>query len=155
METGTRRAEVADWADLWPLLQGMGTGVGEEESRRTYARLLADERWLIVLAARGATIAGYAAAQDYGPHLRTGQGRGTARLHDMYVAAHQRQSGVGRLLMNAVIDWAGKRVSYLQWQAHEAHSAPFYERLGYRGDPCPQPDYPEFEIDFQAQEASK
>lgn len=26
--------------------------------------------------------------------------------------------------------------------------APFYERLGYRGEPCPQPEYPTFVIDF-------
>jgi hypothetical protein len=39
-------------------------------------------------------------------------------------------------------------VRYLQWQAHESRAAPFYQRLGYQGAPCPQPDYPEFEIDF-------
>lgn len=37
---------------------------------------------------------------------------------------------------------------HLEWQAHEQRSAPFYERLGYRGMPCPQPDYPTFVIDF-------
>ncbi len=154
MDTGTRRAETGDWEQLWPLLQGMGTVVSEQESKRSYAALLADERWLIVLAEHGATIVGYAAAQDYGPHLRTLPGHGVARLHDIYVATGQRQRGIGRLLMDAVTDWAGRRVRYLQWQAHETRSTPFYERLGYRGEPCPQPDYPEFEIDFNPQAAS-
>lgn len=101
METRTHRAEVDDWADLWPLLQGMGTVVSEEESRRTFATVLADERWLLVLADR--------------------QGRCAARLHHMYVAVDQRQPGVGRLLMNAVTDWAGSRVSYLQCRSATSH----------------------------------
>jgi hypothetical protein len=50
--------------------------------------------------------------------------------------------------MDAVVEWASPRVRHLQWQAHETRAAPFYERLGYRGSPCPQPDHPEFEITF-------
>lgn len=50
--------------------------------------------------------------------------------------------------MAAVVDWAGERVRWLEWQGHHERAAPFYERLGYRGQPCPQPDYPTFEIEF-------
>ena len=50
--------------------------------------------------------------------------------------------------MEVVVQWASHRVRYLQWQAHESRSASFYERLGYRGDPCPQPEYSDFEITF-------
>lgn len=67
----------------------------------------------------------------------------------MYVVEQHRRQDVGRSLMRAVESWAAARVSHLHWQAHHERSAPFYERLGYRGDPCPQPDYPEFEIAFE------
>ena len=50
--------------------------------------------------------------------------------------------------MTEVVTWAGERVRHLEWQAHESRSAPFYVRLGYRGEPCPQPEYPTFEVDF-------
>lgn len=103
---------------------------------------------LIVVAGEGTRLLGYAAAQDHGDHLRAGKEGRVARLHDVYVAPDARHTGVGRLLMEAVVRWASTRVRYLQWQAHESESAPFYERLGYRGDPCPQPDYPEFEVTF-------
>jgi GNAT superfamily N-acetyltransferase len=61
----------------------------------------------------------------------------------------RRLAGVGRALMAAVSQWAGQRVRYLEWQAHRERAASCYQRLGYRGDPCPQPDYPSFEIDFR------
>ena len=56
--------------------------------------------------------------------------------------------------MLAVESWASSRVAYLHWQAHHERSATFYEALGYRGDSCPQPDYPEFELVFRSGSAS-
>ena len=111
-------------------------------------RLADDPYWLIVIAADGDRLVGYAAAQDYGDHLRGGKQGRVARLHDLYVTTGSHRSGVDRLLMAAVVSWAADHVAHLQWQAHESRSAPFYEHLGYRGEPCPQPDYPEFEITF-------
>jgi GNAT superfamily N-acetyltransferase len=99
--------------------------------------------------AGGGELVGYAAVQDYGPTLRGGDDHRMARLHDLYVVPHRRRAGVGRALMAAVFDWAGPRVRYLEWQAHRDRAAPFYERLGYRGDPCPQPEYPTFEVDLR------
>src|SRR5207248_250190 len=98
--------------------------------------------------ADGERLLGYAAAQDYGDHLRAGKEGRVARLHDLYVREHDRRLGVGTLLMEAVVHWASGRVRYLQWQAHEISAAPFYTRLGYQGEPCPQPEYPSFEITF-------
>ncbi|MDZ5445397.1 hypothetical protein U2F26_22145 [Micromonospora sp. 4G57] len=43
-----------------------------------------------------------------------------------------------------------RRVRYLEWQAHRERAAPFYERLGHRGESCPQPEYPTFILDFRS-----
>jgi len=126
----------------------MGVRDDEASAQTRFLRLADDPAWLIVVAGEGTRLLGYAAAQDHGDHLRAGKEGRVARLHDVYVAPDARHTGVGRLLMEAVVRWASTRVRYLQWQAHESESAPFYERLGYRGDPCLQPEYPEFEVTF-------
>jgi GNAT superfamily N-acetyltransferase len=134
----------------------MGTTDDELTARATYEALLSDDQWLIVVAERSGDILGYAAAQDYGPRLRATKAGRFGRLHDVYVSENHRREGIGRTLMQAVESWAARRVSYLHWQAHQERAAPFYERLGYRGDPCPQPDYPEFEVAFaQASERDR
>ena len=88
-----------------------------------------------------------ATKQDW-PQPYPGTEAWVARLHDLCVCPDIRRSGVGRLLMESVVSWAGERVRYLQWQAHESESAPFYERLDHHGEPCPQPDYPSLTITF-------
>ena len=51
-------------------------------------------------------------------------------------------------MFNGVLNWARKeRVNWLQWQASES-AVKFYEKLGYSGDPCPDPEHPFFEIEF-------
>ncbi len=141
-----RRLTVEDWPDLWPLLQGFGTGLPEDEAKSVYAELVDDPRW----AAFGYDadgLLGYAVVQDYGPHLRAGRHH-HGRLHDLYVRPDHRRTGIGRALMNAVTSWASTRVLHLEWQAHYQRSAPFYERLGYKGLPCPQPEYPTFDVEL-------
>jgi GNAT superfamily N-acetyltransferase len=149
-----RQLTATDWADLWPMLQDFGTGLTEAAAQELYLDLLTDTRWALFgyeesRYDESARLVGYAAVQDYGPHLRAGR-RHHGRLHDLYVWPDQRRLGVGRALVQAVTEWAAERLRYLEWQAHHERSAPFYERLGYRGQPCPQPDYPTFEIDFSA-----
>lgn len=144
----TREAQEDDWPAVWPLLQGMGVSDAEDVVARRFRTLITRDDWHIVLAELDGAAVGYAAVQDHGDHLRTGRRGRVGRLHDMYVAPASRQRGIGTVLMAAVVRWAEPRVGYLQWQAHETEAAPFYERLGYRGEPCPQPDYPEFEIEF-------
>jgi GNAT superfamily N-acetyltransferase len=142
-----RRLTTSDWADLWPMLQDFGTSQTEETALSVYAGLLADPRWALIGYDGNTQLLGYVAVQDFGPHLRGGP-RNQGRLHDLYVRPDQRRNGVGRALVSAAVGWAGERVRYLEWQAHYERAAPFYERLGYQGMPCPQPDYPTFEIDF-------
>lgn len=149
MSAIVRALEISDWPQLWPLLDGMGTHATEPQIAEGFSHLLADPRWLLLGGeVLGGGLVGYAGAQDYGPHLRAGFVDRTARLHDLFVAEEFRRQGVARALMDEVVRWAGENVRYLQWQAHETSAVPFYEQLGYRGEPCPQPDYPSFEITF-------
>jgi GNAT superfamily N-acetyltransferase len=142
-----RRLTPSDWPALWPLLQAFGTNLPEAEAQPVYAELLADPRWAILGFTQDAHLIGYAAAQNYGPHLRAGR-RHQGRLHDLYVTPTARHTGAGRALVAAVVEWAAGEVRWLEWQAHHERAAPFYEHLGYQGEPCPQPNYPTFEIDF-------
>ncbi|TYC25433.1 GNAT family N-acetyltransferase [Micromonospora sp. MP36] len=131
------------------MLRDMGVGDEPAETHRErFLRLLADPRWALLGAVDAAGLTGYAAAQDHGPHLRSGDAHRTARLHDLYVRPDVRRHGVGRALLAAVTRWAAGRVRYLEWQAHRERAAPFYERLGHRGEPCPQPEYPTFIVDL-------
>ncbi|MFF0339452.1 GNAT family N-acetyltransferase [Kribbella sp. NPDC004875] len=142
-----RELTLGDWEQFWPLVKGFGTEFGEPESREYFEELVADPRWVALGYDDGGELIGYAAVQDYGTHLRAGR-RHHGRLHDLYVLPGRRRTGVGRALMAAVAEWASGRVRHLEWQAHHERSAPFYEALGHRGVPCPQPEYPTFEIEF-------
>ncbi|MEV0427317.1 GNAT family N-acetyltransferase [Micromonospora sp. NPDC050495] len=147
--TSVRVLTAADWPALWPMLRDMGVGDEPAEvHRERLGHLLADSRWALLGAVTAGRLAGYAAAQDLGPHLRSGDTHRTARLHDLYVDPRRRRHGVGRALFEAVSRWAAARCRHLEWQAHRERAAPFYERLGHRGDPCPQPDYPTFLLDL-------
>lgn len=144
----TRSATADDWPSLWPLVQAMGTHHPQDAVHARYRQSLRDPLWAVIGAFDGGRLVGYASLQDYGPHLRTGDDHRIARLHDLWVDPAHRRCGVGSQLVDAATRWASARVRYLEWQAHERRSAPFYERLGYHGNPCPQPDYPTFVIDF-------
>jgi GNAT superfamily N-acetyltransferase len=145
-----RPLTAADWPAFWPLLKDMGTDDEEHTARPRYDTLVQDPRWGVLGATDNGVLLGYAAVQDYGPHLRLGNLHRIGRLHDLYVHPDHRRRGMGRALMDGAAAWAATRVRYLEWQAGHSTSAPFYERLGYHGDPCPQPEYPTFVIDFRA-----
>ncbi len=130
----------------------MGTDDGEPVARSRFSSLLQDPLWLALVADDCGELIGYAAAQDRGTHLRYGDAHRTARLHDLLVVEGRRREGVGRALLAGVTEWASGRVRHLEWQAHESRAAPFYERLGYRGSACLQPEYPTFVIDFASQD---
>lgn len=143
-----RSVREADWPALWPLLQDMGTDDSEAVARARFHRLRVDPLWRIAVAEVGGSVVGYAAAQDLGSHFSYGDAHRTARFHDLWVASDRRGGGAGRALVAAVTAWAAGRVRYLEWQAHETRSAPFYEHLGFHGEPCPQPEYPTFTVEF-------
>lgn len=140
-------AQASDYEDLRPLINPRDP---EPQARELFVQLLSDERWAIVAAYKDNRAIGYAAAQDYGPHLRHGNFHRTVRLHDLIIVESLRRQGVGTRLLSAAIDWARSRAArYIEWQAHESRAAPFYIKLGYTGVACPQPDYPTFEVDLR------
>ena len=145
--TEIREARPDDFSAAWPLLVAMGlTSDDHERVRSRFVELAADPDHLLVVADDRSGLLGYAWAQDYGPHLRSGAR--TARWNDLYVSEESRNLGTGRLLLEAVRSWAADRgVRWLQWQASGA-AASFYEHLGLVGDPCPDPTHPFFEIEF-------
>ncbi|GGL05325.1 aminoglycoside acetyltransferase [Deinococcus radiotolerans] len=105
--------------------------------------------WVLLGAFRDGLLLGYAAAQDYGPHLRSGSSHRTAKLHDLYTAPGARGQGVGRTLMRGVEAWAQARgARYLFWYANLREATPAYERMGYTPGAEVQEGYRFFEVDF-------
>jgi GNAT superfamily N-acetyltransferase len=140
-----RPMEESDAAALWEVVAGMADSRDGFVQRVAQKRLLTDH--FIPVAVVGEKLVGYAWVHDYGPHVRTGHS--TARFNDLIVDPAWRKQGVGRHLFEAVKQWCAARgVRWMQWQA-SPRAVAFYERLGLKGDPCPDPEYPFFEIDFQ------
>ena len=148
MTTVVRALTPADWSAFWPMLKDMGTDDDEATARPRFIELVQDPRWGVLGIEEGTDLVGYAAIQDHGPHLRLGNLHRIARLHDLYVVPSARRHGVGSRLMAGVKAWTAERARYLEWQA-STRLAPFYENLGHRGEPCPQPEYPTYVIDFR------
>jgi GNAT superfamily N-acetyltransferase len=137
-----------DWSAILPLLEGVeGQELGQNDAaRRRFDHIVQSHDHSLPVAIAGDRLVAYGWVRDYGPHLRSGAR--TARLHDVFVDPDHRRRGIGAALLMAIKTWAGdKGVRYLEWQA-SLSAVPFYERLGYTGDPCPQPSYPFFEIEF-------
>jgi GNAT superfamily N-acetyltransferase len=143
-----RPAEDGDWLAVWPLLQAMGQVDAEAGTRWRFKEIVRDNRQFLPVPLIDDRIAGYAWAHHGPLHLRAG--RSTVRLNDLFVAPEWRRRGVGGCLLGAVQQWAmAQQATWLEWQASNA-ALPFYERLGFTGDPCPDPEHPFFEITLAA-----
>jgi GNAT superfamily N-acetyltransferase len=145
LEVQIRPAILEDFAALVPLMKGFAT-TQEAGLLERFERVLLSVDHVLVVAELEGVVVGYAMAQGFGTRLRSGEE--SVRLHDLMVAPTSRRSGVGRALFEGIKSWVKRRGSrYLEWQSSTQGTA-FYEGLGLRGDPNPQPDYPFFEIDF-------
>jgi GNAT superfamily N-acetyltransferase len=141
-----RQATLEDWEQLFPLLCVMGGVDSEDQAKQRFREVINRPDHSLPVALLAGQLVGYGWAQDYGPHVRTGDR--TARLHDLCVHPEYRGRGIGARLFTSVKAWAEQAgVRYLQWQASLSATG-FYQRLGYVGDPCPQPEHPFFEIEF-------
>jgi GNAT superfamily N-acetyltransferase len=142
-----RPGKLEDFVALVPLMKGFAT-TRESGLLGRFERVLSSPDLVLVVAELEEVIVGYAMAQGYGARLRSGEE--SVRLHDLMVETNSRRNGVGRALFNGIQDWVKTRGSrYLEWQSSSQGMA-FYERLGLKGDPNPQPEYAFFEIDLAA-----
>jgi len=92
-------------------------------------------------------IVGYAWAQNFGPHIRTGGS--IVRLPDLFVAPDSRRKGAGTKLFETVVTWAKDvKAAWLQWHASRG-AIPFYTHLGIVPHPAEDPDHPFFEIELE------
>lgn len=121
----------------------MGQVDDTAKARQRVERILGSVAERLLVADHGTELLGYAWAHQGPVHLRAGR---SVRLDDLFVSPAWRRKGVGRRLFLAVLDWARERgADWLEWQASRA-AVPFYQQLGYTGDPCPDPEHPFFEI---------
>ncbi len=144
-----RPLEPRDFVQVLPLLLEMKHVFDEGETLEArFADFCSSKAHGLLGAELEGQLIGYASLQDYGQHLRSGNQHRIVRLHDLFVLEQCRRQGVGRLLLEGILVWCRARpIRFLEWQAG-AEAVPFYERLGYKGEACPQPDYPSFEVDF-------
>jgi len=149
LRVNIRPLEPRDFAQTLPMLLEMKHVHDEGEALEDrFTEFCSSELHGLLGAELEGVLVGYASMQDYGPHLRSGSYHRTVRLHDLFVLEPYRKRGVGKALLEGVQDWCRARpIRYLEWQAG-SKAIGFYERLGYKGEPCPQPDFPYFEVDF-------
>ncbi len=88
-----RPASASDWSALWPLLIQMGKTDSEEAVGGRCARIVEQSEHFLPVALVSGNLAGYAWAQDFGSHLRSGLR--VVRLHDLFVDPSWRRRGIG------------------------------------------------------------
>lgn len=139
----------ADFPQVRPMLLDMGFVDDAEALEARFPGFCTHPDWALLGAFEDERLLGYAAVQDYGPHLRSGNRHRTAKLHDLYTAPEFRRRGVGRTLMQAVEAWAQAHdLRYVFWYANLREATPAYERMGYVPGPEVQEGYRFFEIHY-------
>lgn len=142
----TRMATHADWSEVWPLIHQRGASDSEELAKSRYLKYATSDDHVIVLGLVENRIVGYAWAQNFGPHLRTG--KVLHRFHDLFVLEKYRNCGVARAMFEQIQDWSRKSgANWLQWNANPS-STGFYERLGFKSIPEEEEGFPFFEITY-------
>jgi GNAT superfamily N-acetyltransferase len=89
----------SDFPQALPMLLDMRFVDDEAALEKRFPTFCTHPDWALLGAFGGEVLLGYAAAQDYGPHIRSGNSHLTAKLHDLYTSPDHRRKGVGRVLM--------------------------------------------------------
>lgn len=109
----------------------------------------APDSLLLVAEAGSGDLLGYAWAQDYGSHLRSGNSHRTAKLNDLYTVPQARRQGVARALMQGVESWArGRPLRYVFWYANQREAGLAYRAMGYQPAPSGQEGFDFYEFDL-------
>lgn len=149
MSPTIRPLRPADFSQALPMLLDMSFVDDETALEERFPSFCTHPDWALLGAFDGDTLLGYAAAQDYGPHIRSGDSHRTAKLHDLYTAPEHRRRGVGRSLMTGMEAWGKARgLRYLFWYANLREATPAYVGMGYTAGEEVQEGYRFFEIDF-------
>lgn len=139
-----RTAVKKDWDQLKGLLLQMGKVEDESSLKKRLMEIIEDDASYLPVVVVNHEIVGYAWAQDYGCHLRSGEK--TSRLHDLFVHQDFRHKGAATELFNSVKNWAEQNnTRWLQWSAHSA-AAGFYTQMGM--EPVEEDGSWSFEIEF-------
>ncbi|WP_198170519.1 GNAT family N-acetyltransferase [Deinococcus arboris] len=151
MPVTVRPLDPTDFAQLRPMLLDMGFVEDEAALAARFPAFCATPAWVVLGAFEDGTLLGYAAAQDAGADLRSGNSHRTAKLHDLYTLPQARRQGVGRALMKAVETWACESgLRYLYWYANLHEASPAYVGMGYVPGAEVQEGYHFFELNFRA-----
>ena len=138
-----------DFLQVRPMLHNMRFVGNETALEQRFPAFCTHPDWALLGAFEGDTLLGYAAAQDYGPHLRSGNSHRTAKLHDLYTLPEYRRTGVGRTLMQSMEAWGKARgLRYLFWYANLREATPAYIGMGYTAGEEVQEGFRFFEIDY-------
>lgn len=149
MRPTVRPLIAADFPQARPMLHDMRFIDDDAALAERFPAFCTHPDWALLGAFEGETLLGYAAAQDYGPHLRSGDSQRTAKLHDLYTAPNHRRTGVGRALMQGMEAWAKARgLRYLYWYANLHTATPAYIGMGYTSGEEVQEGFRFFEIDY-------
>ena len=149
MPSTVRPLTPPDFPQALPMLLDMRFVDDETALEHRFPAFCTHPDWALLGAFEGETLLGYAAAQDYGPHLRSGNSHRTAKLHDLYTAPEHRRKGVGRALMQSMEVWGRARgLRYLFWYANLREATPAYVGMGYAAGDEVQEGFRFFEIDY-------
>jgi GNAT superfamily N-acetyltransferase len=128
-EVRIRQAVDGDRDAVWPLARDFATSFRPERAAfdAVFARLLAREDTLLLVAVDGGSVVGYLLASTHDTFLANGP---VAWVEELMVAPSLRRGGVGRSLMAAAEAWARETgAAYLALASRRA--GPFYLALGY------------------------
>ncbi|GGK28778.1 hypothetical protein GCM10008955_23120 [Deinococcus malanensis] len=146
MSLEIRPALPSDWSVLHPFLETDRPLDSMEAAHARFLRRPNSELHCVLVAVKNGTLVGVAMAHEWDEYLMSG--RKQIRCSTLQVLPEWRRQGIGHALFQGVVGWAETGgATWLEWYASPA-AVPFYERLGYKGVSCPQPEYPFFEITF-------
>ncbi len=141
-----RPATPQDWNQIHPFLKSDQPINSLEAAFERYKNRLNSKTHCIFVAELEQKIVGLAMVHQYEEYLLSG--RKQFRFSTLVVLPEYRKQGIGKALFKVVKTWAKENgAKWLEWYASPS-AVGFYNKLGYEGEICPQPENPFYEIEF-------